>query len=233
MFNKGIDWKLCERNPAKGVEHYPEDEREFWLTEQQYRALDAAISFYGRECGEAIRLLILTGAREQEVLGALWTEFDLHPSHAIWTRSSHRTKERKMERVAISDAALAVLRRMKKKAATGPYLFPGREVPGKAARPRKTIRKPWVQICKAAGLATEYEIQGKRKKLKRWKPILRLHDLRHSFASWLVSDGVSLKRVGKLLGQSQEATTRRYAHLEDRSVRDAANAFGNSLKWIS
>lgn len=137
-----------------------------------------------------------------------------------------------MERVVISDAALAVLWRMKK-AATGAYLFPGKEVPGKAPRPRRTIRKPWIQICKAAGLATEYEVQGKRKMLKRWKPSLRLHDLRHSYASWLVSDGVSLKRVGKLLGQSQEATTRRYAHLEDKSVRDATNAFGNSLKWVS
>jgi integrase len=232
VFNKGIAWKLCERNPAKDVEHYPEDTREFWLNASQYRALDAAISFYGRDCGDAIRLLILTGAREQEVLGASWAEFDLDPEHAIWTRSSHRTKERKMERVVISDAALAVLRRMKK-AATGAYLFPGKEVPGKAPRPRRTIRKPWIQICKAAGLSTEYEVQGKRKMLKRWKPSLRLHDLRHSYASWLVSDGVSLKRVGKLLGQSQEATTRRYAHLADKSVRDATNAFGNSLKWVS
>jgi integrase len=232
VFNKGIAWKLCERNPAKDVEHYPEDTREFWLNASQYRALDAAISFYGRDCGDAIRLLILTGAREQEVLGASWAEFDLDPEHAIWTRSSHRTKERKMERVVISDAALAVLRRMKK-AAMGAYLFPGKEVPGKAPRALRTIRKPWIQICKAAGLSTEYEVQGKRKMLKRWKPNLRLHDLRHSYASWLVSDGVSLKRVGKLLGQSQEATTRRYAHLEDKSVRDATNAFGNSLKWVS
>jgi integrase len=230
MFNRGIGWKLCERNPAEGVEHYPEDEREFWLAEDQYRALDAAISFYGRECGDAIRLLILTGAREREVLGASWTQFDL--AHGIWTRSSHATKEKKMERVAISDAALAVLRRMKK-TATGAFLFPGKEVPGKEVRARRTIRKPWVQICKAAGLATEYEVQGKRKMLKRWRPNVRLNDLRHSYASWLVSDGVSLKRVGKLLGHSQETTTARYAHLADKSVRDATNAFGNSLKWVS
>lgn len=221
MFNKGIEWKLCEHNPAKGVEHYPEDEREFWLTEEQYRALDAAISFYARECGEAIRLLILTGAREMEVLGAPWTQFDL--THGIWTRWAHATKEKKMERVALSEAALIVLRRMKK-AATGPWLFPGKNVGH-----RVTIAKPWRQICKAAGLATEYEIQGKRKMLKRWRRTVRLHDLRHSFASWLVSDGVSLKRVGALLGQSQESTMRRYAHLADKSVRDATNAFGNMI----
>ncbi|MGA7765977.1 MAG: site-specific integrase [Candidatus Sulfotelmatobacter sp.] len=226
MFNRGVGWKLCQHNPAEGVEFYPEDEREFWLTEEQYTALDAAIGFYGRECGDAIRLLILTGAREMEVLAAPWTQFDLE--HAFWTRPAHTTKEKKTERITINNAAVAVLRRMKK-AATSPYLFPGK--PGKDGKSthRKTIRKPWIQICKAAGLAEEYEVQGKRRMLKRWRPIMRLHDLRHSYASWLVSDGVSLKRVGKLLGQSQETTTARYAHLADKSVRDATNRFGDMI----
>lgn len=227
MFNRGIGWKLCQHNPAEGVEHYTEDEREFWLTEEQYKALDAAITFYARDCGEAIRLLILTGSREKEVLAAPWTQFDLE--HAIWTRPSHSTKEKKTERIAISTAALAVLRRMKK-VATSPYLFPGKpDKDGKSSSHRKTIRKPWIQICKAAGLAEEYEVQGKRRMLKRWRPIMRLHDLRHSFASWLVSDGVSLKRVGALLGQSRESSTNRYSHLADKSTLTATNRFGDMI----
>jgi len=230
MFNRGIDWKVCQHNPAEGVEPYPEDEREFWLTDDEYAALDAAISFYGRDCGDAIRLLILTGAREQEVLGAPWTQFDL--AHGFWIRPAHATKEKKTERLPIGASALAVLRRMKK-TATGPWLFPGKEVPGEPARPRRTIRKPWVQICKAAGLATEYEVPGKRKMLKRWRPKMRLHDLRHSYASWLVSQGHSQKVVGRLLGHSRESTTERYAHLADKPLRDTANAFGNSMKWVS
>jgi integrase len=222
-----MDWELCEKNPAERVKHFDEAGREdFWLTEDQYKKMDAAITFYGRECGEGVRLLILTGAREMEVLAALWSQFDLE--HAIWTRPSHSTKEKKTERVPLNTATLAVLRRMKK-VATSPYLFPG--IPGKDGKSthRKTIRKPWIQICKAAGLAEEYEVQGKNRTLKRWRPIMRLHDLRHSFASWLVSDGVSLKRVGALLGHSREATTNRYAHLADKSLQTATNRFGDMI----
>jgi integrase len=227
IFNKGIKWGVCESNPAEDVPHYDEDPRDFWLTDEEYRALDAAITFYGRECGEAIRLLILTGAREMEVLGAPWSQFDLE--HAIWTRPSHATKGKKTEHVPISSPALVVLRRMKEKA-TSPYLFPGKDgKDGKSGSHRKTIRKPWRQICKAAGLAEEFEVQGKKRMLKRWRPKMRLHDLRHGFASWLVSDGVSLKRVGELLGHSRESTTDRYAHLADKSLRDATNKFGDMI----
>lgn len=228
IFNKGIDWELCEKNPAERVKHFDEAGREdFWLTEDQYKKLDAAITFYGRECGEALRLLILTGAREMEVLAAPWSQFDLE--HAVWTRPSHSTKEKKTERVPLNTATLAVLRRMKK-VATSPYLFPGKHgKDGKSASHRKTIRKPWIQICKAAGLAEEYEVQGKKRMLKRWRPVMRLHDLRHSFASWLVSDGVSLKRVGALLGHSRESTTNRYAHLADKSLREATDRFGDMM----
>jgi len=226
IFNKGIGWGLCEKNPAERVKHFDEEEQSFWLTEEQYMALDAAITFYARDCGEAIRLLILTGAREMEVLAAPWTQFDLE--HALWTRPAHKTKEKRTEHITINAAAVAVLRRMKK-VATSPYLFPGK--PGKDGKSthRKTIRKPWIQICKAAGLAEEYEVPGKRRMLKRWRPIMRLHDLRHSFASWLVSDGVSLKRVGALLGQSREASTNRYSHLSDKSLREATDRFGNMI----
>ncbi|MGC2513304.1 MAG: tyrosine-type recombinase/integrase, partial [Terriglobales bacterium] len=99
--------------------------------------------------------------------------------------------------------------------------------------PRVTIRKPWIQICKAAGLATEYKIQGKRRELTRFRPNVRIHDLRHTYASWLVNNGVPLKQVGKLLGHTQERTTSRYSHLADKSLRSATNTFGESLKWVS
>ncbi|MGA9990558.1 MAG: site-specific integrase, partial [Terriglobales bacterium] len=227
MFNWAIESQWCGRNPAKGVERFPEDEREFWLTEEQLAAFDRAIDEYGRDCGEAIRLLILTGAREMEVLGAMWTEFDVQ--RAFWTKPSHHTKEKKVERLPVSEAALIVLRRMKKRA-IGPCLFPGKFG---ADAPRVTIRKPWIQICKAAGLATEYKIQGKRRELTRFRPNVRIHDLRHTYASWLVNNGVPLKQVGKLLGHTQERTTSRYSHLADKSLRSATNTFGESLKWVS
>jgi len=94
-----------------------------------------------------------------------------------------------------------------------------------------TIRRPWVQVGKAAGLATSEQVPGKRKKvLTIWKPAVRIHDLRHTFASHLVSSGESLHIVGKLLGHTLPQTTARYPHLADHAVRDAANKFATSLK---
>lgn len=227
MFNKGILCEWCARNPAKGIPHFVEDEREMWLSEEQLAALDGAITQYGRASAEAIRLLILTGARKMEVVGAQWDQFDL--VRKVWTRESHQTKEKKKEHIQLSDAAVLVLRRMKK-TAVGPYLFPGK----KQGASLRTISKPWVQICKTAGLADEYEVMGKRKMLKRWRPIARVHDLRHSYASWLVSKGVALPVVGKLLGQTRPETMARYAHVNDQAAMDATNKFGAaSMKWVS
>lgn len=69
--------------------------------------------------------------------------------------------------------------------------------------------------------------EGKRGKITRWKPTVRTHDLRHSYASHLVSSGASLEVVGKLLGHTQAQTTMRYAHLQDDSLRTATNRFGD------
>jgi integrase len=251
MFSKAINWGMYEgRNPARqakrdgtdGVKRFREEERQGWQTElsdEQFAALDRAITYYNgrdigrpiidceRDSGEAIRLLILNGSRMMQIVAARWDEFDL--KRGLWFRPSRRNKSKKPERMVLSDATLIVLRRMKERA-MGPYLFPGRF--GDA--PRTTIRRPWVQICRTAGLAEEYTVPGKRgKPLKRYRPLVHIHDLRHSYASWLVNHGTPLEQVGKLLGQADPKTTRRYAHLADATLRNATNAFGAaSLKWV-
>ena len=222
MFVKAMDWKWLLANPAKGIRRYHEDRRESWLTTDQLTGLDKALDSYGKDSADAIRLLILTGAREGEVLSAEWSQFDLE--RCVWTKPSHHTKEKKIEHVPLSSAALLVLNRMVK-AKSSEFLFPGR----KKEKARRTIRRPWVQSCRMAGLATEYKIQGKRKELTRWRPIVRIHDLRHTYASHLVSRGVSLPTVGRLLGHTQPQTTARYAHLSDESLRTATNGFGAML----
>jgi integrase len=117
----------------------------------------------------------------------------------------------------------------------GDYLFPGEERGDTGGeRPRVTIRRPWVQVCKAAGLTEEIRVKGKHidpktgqpRELVRFRPTLRIHDLRHSFASTLASAGVSLFVIGKLLGHTQPGTTARYAHLADSPLREAANKMG-------
>jgi integrase len=130
-----------------------------------------------------------------------------------------------IEHVPLSEAALRILRRMEQNK-TGIYLFSGRD-PGTA---RTTLRNAWRQVCKAAGLATEYSVIGKRgKPLRRWKPNVRVYDLRHTFASHLVSRGASLPLIGRLMGHTQPTTTARYAHVADSALRDVTNDFPEIL----
>jgi integrase len=155
--------------------------------------------------------------------------FDLE--HGIWTKKAHTVKERKTESVNLNRPTLAVLERvMASTAKSEPYLFPG-TAKGKLAKgtARKTVRRPWVQILRRAGLAEEYTVAGKRGPLTRWRPTIRLHDLRHSYCSWLADHGVPLAKIGKLVGHQDGATTQRYAHIADRSLLDATNLFGDAI----
>jgi integrase len=230
MFEEAIKWKWSSENPARGVDRYQEHRRERWLQDDELKRLQIALDKYkDQRAANAIRLIALTGSRKSEVLQATWSEFDLE--RGVWTKPSHHTKQKKLEHVPLSSAALDLLRGMKLKGATladgsaaietGP-LFLGRD--GTAAR--VSLRKPWTQVCKAAGLAEAVTLKGKRRAITKWKPTLRIHDLRHTFASHLVSKGTSLQIVGKLIGHTQMATTMRYAHLADGALRDATNAFG-------
>jgi site-specific recombinase XerD len=86
----------------------------------------------------------------------------------------------------------------------------------------------------AAGLVEVTTHKGKRRKVVyKYRPTVRIHDLRHTFASHLVSSGTSLQIVGKLLGHTQPQTTYRYAHVADGALRDATNRFGEILNRTS
>lgn len=231
MFVFAMKRHIRPDNPCKGIERYVEENRTRWLSADEIGRLVTALDEYSdQEAGDAIRLLLLTGARESEVLTACWADFDL--KRGTWRKPSHHTKQKKVEHGPLNDEALALLQRMTKK---GPCLFPAKPglarkmVEKKARLKRVTLRRPWVQICKAAGLALAYRIQSKRGMLVRYRPAIRIHDLRHTFASHLVSRGESLHQVGKLLGHTQPQTTYRYAHLADTALRETANTFGKAL----
>ena len=227
-FNKGIEWGMCTKNPAQPVKRYPENKRAEWLDEKQLAALDRAITEYGKDAGELIRLLLLSGSRRGEWMRAKKEQFDMQ--HGVWTKPSHSVKERKQECLRLNAATMAVLRRVIASTPKDePYLFPGKPRKG-VRKPREGVRRPWLQILKLAGLAEEYTVPGKKRgPLKRWRPTIRLHDLRHSYASWLAEHGVPLFKIGKLLGHQQSQTTERYSHIADRSLLDASNSFGNMI----
>jgi integrase len=232
MFTKAIEWKWVIENPVHGIDRYQEQKRERWLNDDELKKLHEALDKHpDRQAANAIRLIALTGSRKGEVLQAKWEEFDFN--RGVWTKPSHHTKQKKQEHVPLSEAVLTLLSGMKPKNAIG-QVFPGRD--GKSAR--QGLRKPWTAVCKAAGLAQAVMVEGKRivngkcQKLTRWKPTLRIHDLRHTFASHLVSKGTSLQIVGKLIGHTQMSTTMRYAHLADGALREAANDFGNIFNGV-
>ena len=226
IFACAVDWELRLDNPARKIKRFYEDKRETWLSGEQLQALSDALDDYpDQNAANALRLLIVTGSRPCEVLGATWPMFNLQ--RGVWTKPSHHTKQKKEEHVPLNPPALAILKRMAQHK-TGIHLFPGREGDSRA---RTTLRNAWRQVCKVAGLATEYKVTGKRGKLlSRWKPSVRTYDLRHSFASHLIQRNNSLFLVGKLLGNTQSSTTDRYAHASDSSLRNVSNAFSEVLK---
>jgi integrase len=242
VFNYGIHEKLCTANPAKDIKKFPEEKHERWLTVEEIQKFREALDKHGaqsaahRSAADALKLLMLTGAREGEVLKAEWGEFDL--TRGTWVKPSHHTKGRKPEHVPLSPPARKLLEGMYYEGARGP-LFPGAKRKGKGGKltggdKRISLRRPWIAVCKAAGLVEEYLIDGKRTgndgepvKLTRYRPTVRLHDLRHSYASHLVSSGVGLQIIGRLLGHTQPQTTARYAHVADKALRDATNEFGD------
>lgn len=140
----------------------------------------------------AIRLLLLTGARKSEILKARWEYVRLDLRLLIVPLS----KSGKPRHIPLSDEAIAVIRTIPRQPGN-PWLFPG-HAPGK---PLSDLYLFWNRLRCSMGLAD-----------------VRIHDLRHTFASFLVNAGHSLYEVQKLLGHSDPRTTMRYAHLEQASL---------------
>lgn len=210
MFNLSIQWQWTTHNPVEGVSKYQEQKRNRWLNEVEIQRLwETLDTYHNQSVANAIRLLLLTGSRRNEALSATWSQFDLEKG--VWTKPAHTTKQNKMEHLPLSSSTISLLTNMKSKATTE-YLFPGK-IPG---QPFQDIKKAWKTIKTRADL-----------------PDIRLHDLRHTHASHLVSSGLSLSIVGKLLGHTQASTTQRYAHLADTPLREAAELFGEKVTLLS
>ena len=158
-----------------------------------------------------VSFLLMTGARRSEALHAKWEHIDYNSK----TWLVPLAKSGQPRHIYLSDAAITVLDRLRSEAFSdhnNPYIFPNPNT----GRPYKCLYAAWKLVRTAAGL-----------------PDLRLHDLRHSYASTLVNNGVSLYDVQKLLGHSSITTTQRYAHLSSerlfQSVAVADGTYGKAL----
>jgi len=194
-------------NPARGIARFREVPRERYLTPAELARLGAVLTRAHTE-GLAstwtvalVRLLLLTGARWGEIQTLRWEWID-------WQRGAARLPESKTgaKTLYLAPAALAVLREL------GPQTH-GLVLPGREGRPRAHPTAQWKRVCAAAEITN-----------------LRPHDLRHTFASFGATLGLSLQVVGRLLGHADTQTTQRYAHLAPDPVAQAARLVGEALE---
>ena len=209
MFTLAIQWRMRSDNPATGFRKRPETARERFLSfDEIARLADALANDEDQRAAGIIRLCMLTGARLGEARTATFDQFNL--DLAIWTKQAAYTKQRRTHRVPISHEAVALIRLRRDAVPKGcPFLFPG-DVEG---QPVIELKRFWARMRARAEI-----------------PDVRIHDLRHTFASLLVSGGASLEMIGKLLGHTQSGTTQRYAHLIESPLRAGVNAVGEMLK---
>lgn len=211
VFNLAIQWKMRTDNPAVGFRRRVEHERERFLEMDEIARLSEALGKADDQRGASIiRMCMLTGARLGETRTARFEHFDLE--RCIWTKPAANTKQRRIHRVPISAETAALVRTRRAVVPDGcEWLFPG-DAEGKD-QPVQEIRRFWRNIQVQAGL-----------------PGVRIHDLRHTFASLLVSGGASLEMIGKLLGHTQSSTTMRYAHLMDSPLRAGVDAVADMMR---
>jgi integrase len=211
MFSLAVRWGYRADNPAKGWHKNPEPRRTRYLSADELTRLNAALARRSNHPSAlAVRLLLLTGARRSEVLGATWDQFDL--KSGLWVKPSAHTKQRKEHRVPLSGAAVRLLTEMRARANGSQFLFPGRGSEG----PQQDLKRFWTVICRDVGLQD-----------------CRLHDLRHTYASILASAGMSLPIIGALLGHTQPNTTARYSHLFDDPLREATERASEVLSDVA
>ncbi len=218
------------KNPTRGIAKYKESSRERFLSTAElsrigealteaegdglpWRAADPSgpkarhlarpenrIIRFDPAAIAALRLLILTGCRLREILHLQWHEVDIERGLLFLGDSKTGAKT-----VVLNAPAMAILNALPNR---GPYVIPG----GKPGAPRADLKRLWDAVTARA------ELQG-----------VRIHDLRHTFASFGAGGGLGLPIVGKLLGHTQTATTARYAHLDADPLRRAADKIGAEI----
>jgi integrase len=215
--------------PATGIEKYRENRRERFLNGEELERLGRAIeeaetlgipwtvdtskptakhlpSLANRRtkislsAGAAVRLLLFTGCRLREILNLKWDYVDLERGVLFLPDSKSGRKT-----VVLNAPAMTVLNGLER---FGPFVVPG-DTP---ENPRSDLKRPWEAITMRAGLTG-----------------IRLHDLRHTYASFGAGGGLGLPIIGRLLGHSQVSTTARYAHLDNDPLRRASEAIAGRI----
>jgi len=208
MLNRALEWEVIEVNPIARYKLFnPDNRKENYMNTQELEALLEVLRTYpNRPVCNAALFLLSTGARLNEALSARWEHIDRE--NRVWRIPATISKSKRVRTVPLNDSAIEVLDAL---GTEGKFaeLF----ISDQTGRPLRYIQKVWERLRKEAGL-----------------PNLRIHDLRHQFASLLVNAGRSLYEVQKILGHSSHSVTERYAHLDKKSLMDAANSASVKIK---
>ena len=204
ILNYAIACACIEANPARCVKPNPRRKLTRFLSREEIRRLHQVLDGYadertGRQA-DIIRLLLLTGCRKGEIVGLRWRDFDGDILNLVDSKTGPR-------KVLLNAAARRILESQPRM--ESPYVFPS---PSNPARPRSDNLPLWYRVRQQAGIED-----------------VRLHDLRHTFASQAVLRGVPLPVVARLLGHKQVRMTLRYAHVADREVEAAAERVGAAI----
>jgi integrase len=213
MFNCAEEWGLLPHNgnPAATIRSFTEFKRQRFLSEAEFERLFAAIEeleaqdVIGVYQAAAIRLLALTGCRLSEILTLEWQAVNLVKRQIILER--HKTDRHGAKTIPLNAAAASVLETVPNVAGC-PFVIVGKN----NADHLVNLQKPWHRVLAQAGISE-----------------LRIHDLRHSFASFAVSAGLSLPLIGGLLGHGSPQSTARYAHLAADPLRAATERVGEMI----
>lgn len=207
LFSVAIDWGIVEKNPARAVKKYQENNaRERYLAKDELaRFLEALDTLENRSIANGLKFLLMTGVRKNEAFRLRWEHVDREAGTVFLAD----TKSGKSRTVILNVLAREVVEVMwSARADDAPWVFPGK----RKGRPVVSPQKPFEEACRIAGIER-----------------LRIHDLRHSFASLAINSGASLYDVQKLLGHASSQMTQRYAHLEDTSVRKATEQVAHQI----
>jgi integrase len=204
MLNLAIDWKMLQVNPCRRIRLFEENVRTEHLSQAEAERLnEALLQEPDWRWRSLFPLLLFTGLRKSELLALTWNRVDFDQR----TITIEKRKNKKPLVQPLVDAAVQILAGLPSRG-TGEFVFPGYRVGKSIANPDDA----WQRIRERAGL-----------------PDLRIHDLRHSFASFLINANVPISTVSKALGHSSIAMSQRYAHIEHQTVRAAMEQAASTM----
>jgi integrase len=205
--NLAVDWEIIDKNPIARIKLFKEDNKvEHYLSDEELQRLMHVLKTdRNRMVCHIAKFLLVTGSRLNEALSSTWNNID--QSNRVWVIPALHSKSKKIRSVPLNDVALSVLDELNTQD-DYQYLF----INPRTGERYFNIHKTWDRLRNEAGL-----------------PHLRLHDLRHQYASFLVNSGRTLYEVQQILGHKSPEISMRYSHLSSKSLRSAAASASDAI----